>query len=84
MAKKFLLRLIRGDLFVMGVFSCLLSFPALAQNSTSTPTIGPAPAKSKQHDILNTALSAQTRQTLQEAMNSARESDTTHPVPAAK
>jgi hypothetical protein len=35
-----------------------------------TKPIGPAPANSPQHQILSTALSPQTRQTLQQAMDS--------------
>ena len=67
------------------VFSCAFALSALAQNASSTTQIGPgttaatttlpkgiatAPANSKQHEILDGALSAETRQTLQEAMNS--------------
>ena len=55
----------------------------LAQDNPAKPAtapakaIGPAPANTPQHQILNTALSPETRQTLQQAMNSA-------PAPAAK
>jgi len=82
MSKIFLFRLILAT----GVFPCIFAFSALAQNASpvSTPAIGPAPANTPQHHILTTALSPETRQTLQEAMDSARAADTTHPVPPAK
>jgi len=85
--------------FLTGAFSCLFALSALAQNSSSTSQvgpgsapstnstkgIGPAAAHTKQGQILNDALSSQTRQTLQEAMNySARTSDTAHPASPAK
>jgi hypothetical protein len=71
-------------IFLITVFSCLFALSALAQNSSSVTQvgpgstasgspakgIGPAPANSKQHQILSGALSPQTRQTLQQAMNS--------------
>ncbi len=74
----------RGEILLTAVFSCLFALSALAQNSSSTAqispgstasnspakAIGPAPANTKQHQILTSALSPQTRQTLQEAMNS--------------
>ena len=58
---------------------CALTGDAQTATSSVTPTstattpgkaIGPAPANSKQKEILSDALSPQTRQTLQEAMNS--------------
>jgi hypothetical protein len=88
-----------SEIVLAAVFSCLFAFPALAQNASSTTQIGPgttaataspaqrigpAPANSKQHQILNGALSPETRQTLLEAMNSARASDTAHPVSPTK
>jgi len=98
MIKSFLSRLTRGDLLLTGVFSCLfaLSAPAQSSGSTSqvTPTstagsgpaksIGPAPVNTKQGKILDGALSSRTRQTLQEAMDSARASDASHPAPPSK
>ena len=88
----------RGEILWAAVFSCLFALSAQAQNSSPVTQIGPnsvtsvgpakgigpAPANTKQHQILTSALSPQTRQTLQEAMNSARASDTEHPAPAAK
>jgi hypothetical protein len=85
MMKPFLSRLVGVEIVLAAVFSCLLSLSAQAQNSSSTTQIspgttaatttpakgiGPAPANTKQHEILKSALSPQTRQTLQEAMNS--------------
>jgi len=85
MMKTFSSRLVWGEILLAAVFSCMFALSALAQNSspvtqvgpgataaTTTPAkaIGPAPANSKQHQILTGALSPQTRQTLQEAMNS--------------
>ena len=98
MMKTFFTRLIRGDILVTAVFSCLFALSVLAQNSSPAAQvgpgsavsvspakgIGPAPAHSKQGQILDGALSLQTRQTLQEAMNSARASDSAHPAPPAK
>ncbi len=62
------------------VLSSIFMFSAVAQNATltvitpQTPPaakgIGPAPANTKQGDIMSNALSDDTRQTLQEAMNS--------------
>jgi hypothetical protein len=77
------------------VFSCVGAVSALAQNAGSatqvTPSstapakgIGPAPANSKQNHILKGALSPETRQTLQEAMNSYSPADATRPAPTAK
>ena len=80
-----------------GFFLCLLALSAVAQNAgpttqvgpgaapsaSATKGIGPAAPNTPQNHILNGALSTQTRQTLQEAMNSARTSDTSH-VPPAK
>jgi hypothetical protein len=86
MMKTFLTRPLWGEIVLTGAFSCLFAISALAQNASPAPTkgIGPAPANSKQHQILNGALSPQTRQTLQEAMNSARAADTARPAPPAK
>ena len=99
MMKTFLTRTLWGEILLAGVFSCLFALSALAQNASSTsqvgpgdaaatvsPTqrIGPASTNTKQHQILSGALSSQTRQTLQEAMNSASTTDTAHPAPPAK
>jgi len=43
---------------------------ATAPSSAPAKAIGPAPVNTPQHQILTTALSPTTRQTLQEAMNS--------------
>lgn len=90
MIKLFLSRIV-----LAAVFSCAWVVPALAQNASATPQIspgaaapargiGPAPANSKQNHILNSALSPETRQTLQEAMNSYSTADTAHPAPSVK
>jgi hypothetical protein len=86
-------------IFLTTAFSCLFALSALAQNSspvtqvgpgatasTTTPAkgIGPAPANSKQHQILTSALSPKTRQTLQQAMNSVATAITAPPAPPAK
>ena len=81
MIKTFLNRIHAGELLAVVVFSCLFALSALAQNATPAPAIGPAPANTKQHQILNGALSPETRQTLLEAMNS---TDTAHPAAPAK
>ena len=93
------LKLMIKTYLTAAAFSCLFALSALAQNSSSTtqispdttaatvsPTqgIGAAPANTKQHQILTSALSPQTRQTLQEAMNSVGTEKTTHPAPPAK
>jgi len=82
--------------FLTGVFFCLFAVFVQAQNSNSTSQvtpgsttslakdIGPAPVNTKQHQILTTALSPQTRQTLQEAMDSARASDSASATAPAK
>jgi hypothetical protein len=85
MMKTFLAGIVRGELLLALVFSCLFALSALAQQNsspttqigpgaaasgTSTGGIGPAPVHTKQGKILGHALSPQTRQTLQEAMNS--------------
>jgi hypothetical protein len=44
--------------------------PSSTASATSPAKIGPPPANSPQKQILNTALSPETRSTLQEAMNS--------------
>jgi hypothetical protein len=95
MMKTFLSRHVWGEILLTVVFYCLFTLSALAQNSsstiqispgataaTTTPAkgIGPAPANSKQHQILTSALSPQTRQTLQEAMNSVHTTDTPPPA----
>jgi len=95
MMKIFLSRLIWGEILLAAVFSCLFALSALAQNSSSTTQISPnttaattppakgiglAPANTKQHQILNGALSPQTRQTLQQAMNSVSTTDTAPPA----
>ena len=77
-----------NKIILTAALSCLLTLTALAQTTEVTPgatapatapakAIGPAPANTPQHQILNTALSPETRQTLPQAMNSA-------PAPAAK
>lgn len=99
--KTFLTRRVRGEVLSAAAFSCLWALSALAQNSSPTAQvgpgdgvacvspakgIGPAPANTKQGKIIDGALSPETRQTLQEAMEStsARASDSSHPAPAAK
>ena len=82
-----------------GVLSCVFAASALAQTASppsqvgpgATPAagadkkaIGPAAANTPQDHILTGALSPHTRQTLQEAMDSARGADTAHPAPPAK
>lgn len=83
---------------LIGAFSCFCGLTVLAQNATpvtqitsgSTASanpakgIGPAPANTPQKHILNGALSPQTRQTLQEAMNSAHTPDSASSVAPAK
>jgi hypothetical protein len=81
-------------LVLAAVLSSIFIFTAVAQNAASTVVgpstpapakgIGPAPANSKQNHILNSALSSDTLQTLQEAMNSYSATDTTHPKPKTK
>jgi hypothetical protein len=71
---------IRRSLLLTIALAALAVLPAGAQSTTqvtpgATATgpakgIGPAPANSPQHQILTTALSPETRQTLQDAMNS--------------
>jgi len=79
--KTFLVRTLRGELQLAAVFSVLFAISALGQTastqispgSTAAPPakgIGPAAANTPQHQILTSALSPETRQTLQEAMNS--------------
>jgi Spy/CpxP family protein refolding chaperone len=53
-------------------------------SSSSITPQGPKPAPDKQHQLLNGALTPKTRQTLQDAMDSARDSDTSHPPTAGK
>ena len=98
MMKTFLTRTLWGEILLAGVFSCLFALSALAQNASPASQIGPgsaasvspakgigpAPVNTKQHQILTGALSLQTRQTLQEAMDSARTADSAQPVPPAK
>lgn len=61
----------KGFLLISAIFG-LLTFPSFAQTTSPAPAknIGPAPFNSKQHQILDSALSTETRETLQEAMNS--------------
>lgn len=68
----------RNNFVFIGAISCLAVLPASAQNADPAPAkkIGYAPLNSKQHQILNTALSTETRQTLQQAMNSVSTADT--------
>jgi len=65
---------------------CVLGPTALAQNDISIGSqgTGPMPLNTKQHAILNTALSPQTRQTLQAAMNSVGTTDTAHAASQSK
>jgi hypothetical protein len=83
--------------FFTVTLTCLFALPALAQNSGAVTqvgpnsaatgpvkAIGPAPANSPQKQVLDSALSSQTRQTLQEAMNSYHAPDASHPAPSAK
>ena len=86
------------EVWLTGAFSCAFALSALAQNASPASQIGPgsaasvspakgigpAPVNTKQHQILTGALSLQTRQTLQEAMDSARTADSAQPVPPAK
>jgi hypothetical protein len=72
------------SLLLTVALGCLGAVFAPAQTASVTPTtpapakgIGPAPANTEQHHILSAALSPQTRQTLQDAMNS-------FPEPAGK
>ena len=77
--KTFSSKFIRIEI-LLACISCLFTLSASAQTATvagSGKGIGPAPANTPQHQILNSALSPQTRQTLQQAMNSVS-------VPAAK
>jgi len=77
--KKFIsTRFTRNSLLLIGAVSGLFALPAFAQDASPAPAknIGPAPLNSKQHQILNSALSTETRQTLQEAMNSVSTADT--------
>ncbi len=89
------IRKLRSQVMLGIVFTGLLTASALAQTAgTTTPVIpgatavgpakaiGPAPANSPQQQTLNSALSSQTRETLQEAMNS-HPADL-HPASAAK
>jgi hypothetical protein len=98
MIRLFLSRSTWREVLLAGAFSCAFALAAQAQTSNSTSQVGPgstaqvspakgigaAPVNTKQHQILNGALSPQTRQTLQEAMNSVPAPDTTHPAPPAK
>jgi hypothetical protein len=73
-------------ILLTAVFSTICTLTVLAQNASPvtqiTPTstaatspaksIGPAPANTQQGKIIDGALSPQTRQTLQEAMNSSK------------
>jgi hypothetical protein len=74
---------IRRSLLLITALASLAIFSAGAQTTGSTTQITPgatatgpakgigaAPANSPQHQILTTALSPETRQTLQDAMNS--------------
>lgn len=86
MIKTFLTRLTGKEILLAAVFSCAFALPALAQDANPAPVkgMGPAPLNSKQHQILNGALSSQTRQTLQEAMNSVSTADTSRPATSSK
>lgn len=88
----------RRGLLLTAALACLGSFPAPAQstNATSqvtpghtatiTPTkIVPTPAAAPQEKILDSALTPETRKTLQEAMKSpATTNDASKPAPPAK
>ena len=63
-------RTVRRKVLLLSILSCAVGVPVLAQNAKPAPSIGAAPANSKQHKILDAALSPETRQTLQTAMNS--------------
>jgi hypothetical protein len=65
-----MMNMMANRLFVVGVISFAFAAPVLAQNAKPASAIGPAPVNSKQHQILNSALSPETRQTLQAAMDS--------------
>lgn len=81
--KKILTRFTRGGLIGVASFSCLLAVTTFAQNTVPAAQvvpgtaasispqqgIGAAPANTPQHDMLNGALSTDTRETLAEAMN---------------
>jgi hypothetical protein len=63
-----------------GAIFCVLGLSAIAQNAG----IGTAPLNTKQHEILNSALSPETRQTLQAAMSSVSTADTPHAASPSK
>jgi hypothetical protein len=92
MTQSFSTRGVAAQILWTAVFSflCILSAPAqnagsttqispgtTASSSTPAKAIGPPPAHTKQGQILDTALSSRTRQTLQEAMNSSSAADLT-------
>ena len=96
--KTFLSKSILGKVLLTGAFFCAVALTALAQNANNTSqvvpgsvatgmrtkSIGPAPANTPQNHILDGALSPQTRQTLQEAMNSVPAASTARPAPQSK
>ena len=96
--KTFSSKSLLGKVLLTGAFSCAFALAALAQNTNNpsqvvpgsvangspTKAIGPAPANTPQNHILNGALSPQTRQTLQEAMNSVPAASTAPPATAPK
>jgi hypothetical protein len=63
-------------------FTCLLISSAPAQDAAPTKAIGPAAPNTRQGKIIDTALSPETRHTLQQAMNSTPAADTTAPAAA--
>jgi hypothetical protein len=68
---------------LLAMFSGLLTFSAQGQTQTApAKNIGPAAPNSKQSKVIDAALSAQTRHTLQDAMNSASVTDLTGPATA--
>jgi hypothetical protein len=60
-----------AKLLLIAALACAFAMSAMAQDAKPPSNIGPAPANSKQHKILTGALSPETRQTLQQAMDSA-------------
>jgi hypothetical protein len=66
---------------LVALFAGLLTSSALAQTAPAK-NIGPATPNSKQSKMIDSALSAQTRHTLQDAMNSASMADSTGPATA--
>jgi len=78
MIKTFSTKAMGGQAWLIIAFSCLFALSALAQTVSPAPGIGTPPANSKQGKIIHSALSSKTRQTLQEAMDSASTADSTN------